>query len=192
MGRGTLSNADCKLRAFCKLQTTSYKLRATCRFQKPPPHPSPKGRGRCFAVTNPWINGAAWAPARGCSAPLAGDSFSPFHWLNTDSLDEAACRPRSGVHAARTAKTLSPSSRSRRRPVRNELRATGHPVTFTTHYEQRTTNPRGGHMGPPLRQDKPQATSCKPQATCRCFVIPAKRAPRLARASLDRRSPRRS
>jgi len=49
----------------------------------------PEKGGVAFAVTKPWIIGAAWAPARGRSAPLAGDSSSPFQRLVTDSPDEA-------------------------------------------------------------------------------------------------------
>ena len=59
--------------------------------------PSPSGRERCFAATKPWINGAAWAPDQvrdmprlaGAKRPWPGDSSSPFHWLNSDSPDEA-------------------------------------------------------------------------------------------------------
>jgi len=196
MGRGTLSNADCKLRAFCKLQTTSYKLRATCRFQKPPPHPSPKGRGRCFAVINPWINGAAWAPARGCSAPLAGDLFSPFHWLNSDSPDEAGPAGRDPGSMPHESPRLC-----RRRPVRAVvpfatscvLRAIPSPSPHTTNNALRT---RGADTW--VRPyDK---THHEPQTTCRelslsspfekdvyrlFFVIPAKRAFWLARAGIQ-------
>ena len=44
-------------------------------------------------------------------------------------------RPRSGVHAARTAKTPPLPS------YHHELRAVGRPVTITMHHEPRTTNP---------------------------------------------------
>ena len=72
-------------------------------------------------------------------------------------------RPRSGAHAARATKTLSPSSRSRHRPVRHELRATGHPATINHDHEPSTTHQQGGHAGPPLRREKPRAISREPQ-----------------------------
>jgi len=53
------------------------------------------------------------------------------------------------------------------------------PATVTTTYHA-----PDGHTGPPPRRDK-RTTRYKPQATCRCFVIPTKRAEWLAQAVIQ-------
>jgi len=66
----------------------------------------------------------------------------------------------------------------------HELQATGHPVTT------RTTNPQGGHTGPPLRRDgahhEPRARNYRPQAMgCELALLLA-----LAFAGVTRRGAR--
>jgi len=58
-----------------------------------------------------------------------------------------------------------------------ELHATGRPVTFITYHSLRTTNPQGGHMGPPLRRDEPRTTTAghKLPANRRSFQTPRTR-----------------
>jgi len=144
-------------------------------------------------VRSSWVVGSRWFES-GAPCAVARHGVFASHEpqaahhlpLFPDSLDESGWPgrdPGSMPH--------EPLRLCRRRPARHyPLRA----VAFTTHYEQRTTNLRGGHTGPPLRRDKTHhesraaTTGFKPQATYRCFVIPAKRAFGSAGRNPDRRA----
>ena len=125
--------------------------------------------------------------------------------LFTDSPDEAGHAGRDpGAHARREADVLLSPTRKHWNegeglepyPTGQEskaghgastlLQATGHRPRatghfITTHHVLRTTYPQGGkrvHPYDEMTQHEPRAatTGHEPRATCRCFVIPAKRA----------------
>ncbi len=167
---------------YCSI-STGYKPRATCQFQKPPPRPSSKGR-EIYFVTNrePQASSRLETTNHKRRNVTTSHKLQATSWFSRFPGRGRPCRPRSGVHAARTAKTLStppcPPRVTRCGPSRH------------LHHELRTTYqaPRSGHTGPPLRRDNTRhesraaTTGHKPRATGRCFVIPAKR------AGSDRRS----
>ena len=165
--------------------STGHELQATSRRLNPTPA-LPGGEGALFGTS--YEPPAFRQLQTVIHKPQATNHMPPF----PDSPGEAgptSCDPGSMRRVA-----PSPGLQS----IANYgPQATGHRPSsrhLTTHHVLRTTNPRGGHAGPPLRHRKQRAatTGHEPQATCRFFVIPAKRVPRLARAGPDQRSLRRS
>ena len=105
------------------------------RRQHPHPYP-PQGEGVVFAASEPWSNDAAWAPARGRSAPLAGVTIRfPFSWTTT--------YPRTRRHLA--AEIRGPCRAGSRNPAAADGPTTGHKP--------------GGHTGPPLQRTTNHATT---------------------------------
>ena len=112
---------------------------------------------------------------------LQAISYKPLAAFSTPRT-RPSCLPRSGVHAARTTKTLSPSSNSSR---------VAHYGPSHHHHVPRTTYPRADTWFRPYdeitritsHEPRLQATSLRPLAAF--FVIPAKRAFRFARAGIQ-------
>ena len=148
-------------RALCRLLVTNHRPQATSRFPNTHPDLSPRGE-RCFAVTKPWIIGAAWAPDQVRDMPRLAGAKHP--WPGTRLRLSTGLIPTPRTRPPPAAEIRGPYRTKRQDFVVAALPATSYALRAVPSLLPRTTyyEPAGGHTGPPLRREK-CTTSHEPQ-----------------------------